>query len=845
MVFINYLSPFTYQYYPLVLLWFTLFFFYTFFAENKFTMTKILLSFCLLFTFSITIKAATIKGTIKNTANIGVDKAAISLFDAKDSSLVISTLSSSDGSWELKDIAMANYFIYTSATNSEIDSTQIFTVNAEVFTMPTITLKNAIPKAPKKIDGVIVAAKKPMIEVRADKTIVNVESSINAAGSNALDILRKSPGVVVDKDDNISLKGKSGTIVYIDGKQTYLDNATIASILKGTQSSAIESIELISNPSAKYDAAGNAGIINIKMKKNKKLGTNGNVTAGLNYGYTMKENFSLSVNNNNKRTNIFGLYSVENGQNENYINFLRNQGGQTYLQKSKDISNGLSQNFKLGADYKINDKNTFGAMVNGNTNNGEWITNTNTKIGSEGSAPNKLLIASNNVPANSVNVNANINYKFADTNGRSLNIDVDAGNFTKRANSYQPNEYRNINDGSLIEKLIFKNNTPIDINIYTAKADYEQNAWKGKLGFGAKTSFVNTKNNFLFYNVVASGDSLNNDRTNQFTYKENVNALYTSYAKTINEKWNWQAGLRMEQTNSDGLLTSVQSNNNVSVPRSYIDFFPTAGISWNINPKHSLGLSFSRRITRPSYQDLNPFENKLDELTYQKGNAFLKPQYAYSTDLNYTLMQFLSIGLNYTRTIDLFAEITDTALGAKSYITTRNLANSDNYGINIGSPLPIKKWWFGYINLGFNYIATQANFNGNKINLKYPSYNFYMENNFTLPKNYSLSVSGWMANPGYWGGTFKTKTLGAMDIGVQKTLLNKKMTVKLALTDIFWSSRWRGISDYAGLRLDANGGNESRQLRLTVSYRFGSNSVQASRERSTGLSDEENRIKKK
>jgi iron complex outermembrane recepter protein len=233
-------------------------------------------------------QANTIKGNVNNVANKPIDKATISVFNAIDSTLVTSAITNSDGSWEINDIAVGNYFIYTNALKCETDSTAIFTVANATYIVAPITLKNEIPKTPTKIDGVIVAAKKPMIEVRADKTIVNVESSINAAGSNALDILRKSPGVVVDKDDNISLKGKSGTIVYIDGKQTYLDNATIASILKGTQSSAIESIELISNPSAKYDAAGNAGIINIKMKKNKKLGTNGNVTAGLNYGYTFK-----------------------------------------------------------------------------------------------------------------------------------------------------------------------------------------------------------------------------------------------------------------------------------------------------------------------------------------------------------------------------------------------------------------------------------------------------------------------------------------------------------------------------------------------------------------------------
>jgi iron complex outermembrane recepter protein len=807
-------------------------------------MLKQLLLTALLFISFINGFAADVTGKVIAKNNATLSKAAVSLFSKTDSSLVQSTLTNDDGTFQIANVADGSYFVYTTAFQFVTDSSEVFTISGSNYALPTIQLKAAEKSKPKSIDGVSVVAKKPFIEIKADKTVVNVENSINAAGSNALDILRKSPGVTVDKDDNIALKGKSGVLVYIDGKQTYLDNATIVSILKGTQSSAIESIEIISNPSAKYDAAGNAGIINIKMKKNKRLGTNGSVTAGLNYGNTLKENFNISVNNNNKRTNIFGLYNMDRGAYDSYINFFRNQGGQSYEQRSTNVNKNFSHNYKVGADYKLNSTKTFGVILSGNYDAGSWNSFSKTNISREGFPIDSVLVATNELPARKNNINANINYKYEDTTGRTLNIDLDAGNFFNRGNSYQPNIYQNLN-GNTLSQFIFKNNTPIDINIYTAKADYEQNKWKGKLGFGVKSSFVNTSNDFQFYDVIGNVDQLNLQRSNHFTYKENVNAAYVNFNTAFRKKFTTQLGLRAEQTNSQGTLTSAQvGNNDTTVNRNYINLFPTASISYEKNSSHSFGLSFSRRIQRPSYQDLNPFENKIDELTYQKGNAFLKPQYAYSTDLTYTLFQMASIGLNHTYTKDLYAEITDTANGARAYITNKNLASSNNFGINISTPIPVRKWWFAFVNFGANFIKTKANFNGNLIDIKYPSMNFYAENNFTLPRDWAASVSGWWAMPGYWGGTFKTNNLGSMDIGLQKTFLQKKMTAKLSFTDVFWSTKWRGISDYAGLRLDANGGNESRLLRLSVSYKFGSNTVQKARQRETGLSEEADRIKK-
>jgi outer membrane receptor protein involved in Fe transport len=473
-----------------------------------------------------------------------------------------------------------------------------------------------------------------------------------------------------------------------------------------------------------------------------------------------------------------------------------------------------------------------------------WTNQSNTLIGPVGGAATQKLVATNRIPSFATNINGNINYRYNnDSTGKTFTADVDAGRYKATSSSMQPNEYRTLND-VLINQLTFTNRAPVTINIYTAKADYEQNALKGKIGVGAKVAFVSTDNDFKFYNFINNAEVIDPQRTNHFTYVENVYAAYANYARKLSKKWNGDFGLRAEQTSSKGTLTTLAGNlGDTVVARNYLNVFPTLGLSYQANDKHAFTLSFSRRIQRPNYQQMNPFENKLDELTYEKGNAFLRPQYAYNFEVGHTFMGFITTSLSYSRLTDVYAQITDTAQGARAFIINRNMANSNIGGINFGMPLQFKKWWTGYLNLGANYTATKANFNGNAIDLAYPSYNAYMEQNFQLKKDYQINVSGWYANAGYWGGTFRTNPLGALDIGASKNFLKKKLNARLAFTDIFWSSRWRGISDYAGLYFDANGGWESRQARLTLTYRFGNSNVQQSRERKTGMSDEAQRIK--
>lgn len=801
-----------------------------------------LLSVGLLTVLNLFAAGGNINGLVRDQKGKPLPDVTVLLLNSKDSSLVKGDISNDKGEFNFDMPAQGNYLISSSNIGYQKYFSQAFSIDETHKThQETIVLLSSN----KALNEVKVVGKKPMIEVKADKTVFNVEQSINAAGSNALDLLRKSPGVRVDKDDNIEMRGKNNVLIYIDGKPTYMGAKDLAAMLKNMQSADIESIELIANPSARYDASGNAGIINIKLKKNKKFGTNGSLNIGGAYGKYFKENAALNLNHRNKQVNVFGNYSFNEGRNYNFQNFDRTQNNYHYDFASDNVNQNNTHTVKAGADYYINSKSVIGVMGNMMVNQGKFTSESKTYINPVDEPVNKILIANNTISGNSLNAGLNLNYKFEDTAGHTFNIDLDYGNYDASNKSYQPNTYWNATETGILSRSVYRNFTPTMIRIYTAKADYEQNFLKGKLGLGVKTAYVKTDNDFQFFDVVNNADTLNLNRSNHFIYTENVNAAYLNYARTFQEKLSVQMGVRAEQTISTGELSSAFPSKDDTVKRRYINLFPSAGISYQINADHSLGITASRRIDRPSYQDLNPFENKLDELTYEKGNAFLRPQYTQSFDLTHTFKQYFTTALSYSRVKDMFMQTTDTTEFSRTYVTQKNFASMDIAGINISFPAPIKKWWMIFFNLNANYNKLQANFEGRILSNTYYTYTFYADNTFTLPKDVSLNISGWFTGPNYWGGTFKMKPMGSLDIGVQKLLMAKKLTAKISLSDVFKTQHWYAISNFSGLYVNANGNYESRQLRLNLNYRFGSAEVAKRRERESGAEKESGRIKAK
>jgi iron complex outermembrane receptor protein len=389
----------------------------------------------------------------------------------------------------------------------------------------------------------------------------------------------------------------------------------------------------------------------------------------------------------------------------------------------------------------------------------------------------------------------------------------------------QPNYYYNISSDSILGDQIFWNKTNIDINISSAKVDYETPFKNGKLGFGGKVSYVTTKNTLDFYDVIniPRYDSSQSDR---FNYTENINALYINYNKTINVKWAIQSGLRVENTYSKGILTRAlykSSTPEDSVTNNYTDFFPSAAVTYIVNDNNTFNLSYSRRIDRPDYQSLNPFEIKLDELTYEKGNAFLRPQYTNTLELTHTFKNKFNTAFSYSHVKDFNARIIDTTQISRSYITQTNLNSQDIFSINFYLPFQVNKWWNIYANINAYHSLYQGIVDSGRTNidLAIASYSLYMQQIFTLGKNYSAELTGYYDGPSVWEGTFKTNPAGGVDVGLQKKLFNKKADIKLSCSDIFYTLPWHATSNYGGANIDASGNWESRMIKLNFTYHFG------------------------
>jgi len=786
--------------------------------------------------------AANLRGTVQQADGKPVEFATVMLYQSSDSTLVKGAITDASGHYLLENIQSGSYYLVAGMVGMGNGSVPSVTINGEAeFEVPVLTLQ----ENSQTLSTVDVVARKPVIEVKADKTIMNVEDNINSQGQNALELLKKAPGVTIDNNDNIGMRGKNEVRIQVDGREVRMDSRDLANLLKSMRAEEIASIELITNPSAKYDASGNGGIINIKTKKNKTVGTNGSAGGEAIFGETLKEGGNFALNHRNEKFNVFGNYNNHFGSWHNTIDLYREQSGKIFDQKSKSEDNNNNHSGKVGADFFLNSKNTLGFIVDGRIAQGPVENHSRTEIFSLDD-PNQLdsvLVASNRQPQNRRNFNFNLNYRYADTTGRELSVDLNRGGYRFRADSYQPNYYMDPTEAVVLSENIYRNNTPTDIDMTIGMIDYEQNLWKGKFATGYKFTHVLTDNLFEFYNVEDGVPVYNIELSNQFVYNEKVNAAYVNYNRQV-KKWGFQTGLRAEYTDWSGDLTSEKPDNDQMNSNEYLSLFPSAAVTYNLNDKNTFNLTYSRRIDRPNYRDLNPFEERLDELAYKKGNPFLRPQFTNSIELTHTFMGMMNTTLGVSRTNDMFTEIIDTSEGNRTYLTQENIALQNNISLTIGAPIPIAKWWEGYVSVTGYMNAFEAEFRpGFSVDEQFTSMNAYMEHTLRLLKGWSFQISGWYNAPAIWGAVFRSKAQGAMDVGVKKQLFDGKATASVSFGDVLGTANWKSVNDFTpGLYMRGQGRWESQTIRCNFTYRFGNNNVKDARQRKTGLEDVNKRL---
>jgi len=776
-----------------------------------------------------------------------LENATAELLKSTDSSLVRTALSNKAGWAEFDNVPYGDYIIKTNMVNYAATFIRVSLPEGQASaTASPVELK---PK-PIEIGGVTVTAKKPFIQRLTDRIVVNVESSILSAGSSAMDVLERSPGVNVDQNDLISLRGRAGVIIMIDGKPTAMTGADLANYLKGLPSAAIERIDIITNPSAKYDAAGNSGIIDIRMKKDQRLGTNGTLTAGYGQGVYPKTNAGATINHRTKKVNVFGNYNYNYRVGLNHLvldrNFYTNgiyNGGD--LKDNYSRSPISAHTVRAGMDFFPTKKTILGFVVNSSFN-GYRRNNDNRSIVLDANRQKVNTfqsLATNNDHNNNLVANINLKHRF-DSTGRELTADADYGVYNSSSLTLNATRYYKLDGSSLQPNYVLQGDQDGKLNFKTFKVDYT-NPLPGdaKWEAGFKTSFVSSDNDAKFFDVSSGTPQDDVNKTNHFLYKENNNAGYVNFAKKLG-KFDMQLGLRGEQTN----METKQLKGNIMYDSSYFQLFPSAFFNYQLAEEQTLGLSLSRRIDRPGYSQLNPFLFLIDVTTYATGSPGLRPQLTWSYELSYTIKSF-SFTLGYSRTKDnqniAIAKFRDVFpnIPSEENVTVQipvNLRSSDYYGLSISAPFRIRPWW----NMINNVNAFYEKFNGTlgttQLNKGKPAVDARTDNTFTLKKGWAAELNGRFNSGGQYGFMVSEPQWG-LSAGVQKTVLKNKGTVRFNITDIFWSNNPRAVITYDNYIEKWKAKRETRVATLSFTYRFGNNKVQAARRRTTASEEERQR----
>jgi iron complex outermembrane receptor protein len=794
-------------------------------------------------------------GTVTDEAQKGVEAATVSLLSSKDSSLQKMSVTDKSGNYSFENLGYGKYFLSITAVGHAQLFSNLFEVKEsnEVITMNPMVLK----AESKSLSAVSVVARKPLIELKMDKTVVNVDAAVTNVGASALEVLEKSPGVTVDKDGNISLKGKQGVQVYIDGKPSYVSGSELVNLLKNMNASQLEQIEIMTNPPAKYDAAGNSGIINIKTKKNKSKGFNGSATAAFSQGAYWRTNGNVNLNYRNGRYNAFFNYSYNknNSYQELTIHRTYKKGDLKTIDALFDQvafmpSSNIGNNLKFGADYFVDKKTTIGFVASGFINPETW-RNFNTAYLKNGYGELDSIVyatARTNDKWKNGNLNLNFRRQF-DSSGRELSADVDYSTYASNNHQVFLNTAFDPNWVKMSQTNLLSN-LPLSIDIYSAKVDYSQPIKKDlKLEAGVKSSFVNTDNAANYYNVNNGEASVDYKKTNQFLYKENINAAYINLNRQF-KKFGIQAGVRFENTNYKGHQLGNKERPDSSFTNTYNNLFPTVYLSYNASKSHQFGLSFGRRIDRPAYQDLNPFLFFLDNYTYQAGNPYIRPQYTTNVELSHIFKGIINTTLNYSRTLDYmnetFEQSHDTTNADKGYATIvrqGNIGVRHNAGISISAQIPVTKWWSSSVYTNYNYNQFKGELYGELINVSAATVLFNVNNQFKFSKSWSAELSGFFRTRGV-DGQIIIQPLGQASAGVSKQVMKGKGSIRFNMRDMFYTNMAKGHMNFQRTEVTFENRRDSRVGTISFTYRFGKpiKDQQAPR-KNGGASDEQNRVK--
>lgn len=784
-----------------------------------------------------------ITGQVNDDAQKLVEFANVTLHKAADSSLVKATLTDTKGFFELGAVKEGQYYVNVSQMGYQRFRSPVFNINADHDAVQLSTIQLATNA--KRLGEVTVRSTKPFVERQVDKTVLNIENSITAAGSTAMEVLEKAPGITVDADGNIAMQGRQGVLVMIDNKPTYLSANDLATMLKGMSASQIEKIEIITNPSARYDASGNAGIINIRMKKDQRMGMNGSANLSLGQGLRFKQNAGLNLNLREKKWNWFANLTQVHRSGENRTKLTRNFRTNDVLtsalyQEATQTNTFSTQNLKVGADYSLSKKTTIGATLGGIHNDIDVRVVSQNNFNTPGGQLQSRATTRNANDDQWLNLTANLNIRHTfDSTGRELSADVDYLRFDQVMAQQSITDFTNAGGSIIQDPYRLRGDLPSIINIITAKSDYIHPISK-KLKFeaGLKSSFVTNDGNAQYFLQQGNSEVIDQNRTNHFIYEENINAGYLNVNQQF-KKLSIQLGLRGEQTIAKG--NQVTTNQQFS--RNYFQVFPTIYVRQEIDKNNAIGYTFGRRIQRPDYQSLNPFRYFLDLYTYREGNPELQPQFTYNSEVTYTFKQQYSLTVYRNHTNRIISTVfTQNDITKEAAQTQKNLDNQRTVGFNTFLPLKPAKWWNCNAYVEAYNTKYSSNFLTGRFDRQLTTFFVNANNTFTLGKTWSAEMTAYYQH-NFLFGTFEIKPQAMVAVGAQKTFWERKGTVKVNVSDVFLTQRNNLAVNYQNVDMDMHRRLDSRYATIAFSYRFGNSKMAPARRRNSGAEDENRRVR--
>jgi len=784
-----------------------------------------------------------ILGEVKDKNGKALPFANVLLLATKDSLWVKGVVATEDGKFVIETNREGSHLLAISMVGYE-------KVYSPPFAVSRAEQVNITPFKLTEVSGqlseVSVKAQKPLFKQQIDRLVVNIASSISASGGTALDVLERSPGVNVNQQSaTISMNGKNGVMLMVNGKLNRMTIADAIQYLGGIPSNSIEKIELINNPPAKYDAEGNAGLINIVLKKNENLGSNGNFSISGGQGFKPKFNAALNLNHRTKKINFYtdftavkdyGKWLFELDKEIEEGNLLTDTHTNLRRIFNRDVYTG-----RIGADFLLSEKTSFAIQLSAFINDYDILNEKSVNSVTENGVPARQIEVIRDESNVWKNLLGNVSFRHQFSKRADLSIDTDWVYYGDKQTGGYDNSflYYNLSPLSSFEKMLTDKTT--SIGMLVSKIDFAYKLSKNtNMEIGAKGTFLDIENNVKLERIIDGKRTIDAEFTNSFTLTDDIGAGYINFSGQLDAKTKWQAGFRTEYTHTH--LSSPE--NPEFIRRKYWGMFPSLFLSRKAGKNHRYQISYSRRITRPEYTQIAPYIAFFGYDNFGSGNPALKAAFSDNGQLSYILKDayIFTLDFNYQKNAIVGFQTRVDEKTNRFYATPNNIDAIKTYSIMVSFPKKITSWWQTQTSIQYLFQKMRTDYRGIDFNISYGYLQFSGQQTFSLLNGYTAEVS-YNYIGGKWMGVGYNSAYGALNVGIQKKLSGSKGTWRLSGTDLLWTS-WAKYT-YHNPDLGLNSSwmlrSDTRAVRLTYTRNFGNNKVKAAK-RTTGSEEERKRV---